>query len=90
MENTSPLKKIVINDQVASNITRAEELVYDIKIYEAMKGNVITVSPDTKMRELVSIFRTERISGAPVIENGELVGVISLEDLINCLVKNLS
>jgi CBS domain-containing protein/anti-sigma regulatory factor (Ser/Thr protein kinase) len=87
MENTSPPKKIVINDQVASNITRAEELVYDIKIYEAMKWNVITVSPDTKMRELVNIFRTERISGAPVIENDELVGVISLEDLINCLVK---
>jgi anti-sigma regulatory factor (Ser/Thr protein kinase)/predicted transcriptional regulator len=38
-----------------------------------------------RMSEALELFRTARISGAPVVENGKLVGVISLEDLIRCL-----
>jgi anti-sigma regulatory factor (Ser/Thr protein kinase)/predicted transcriptional regulator len=37
------------------------------------------------MSVALDLFRTARISGAPVVENQRLVGVISLEDLIRCL-----
>ena len=52
-----------------------------------MKKNVIEVSPDTSMTELKEILRVNRISGVPVIEEGRLVGVISIEDLIKALVE---
>ena len=35
----------------------------------------------------LNYFRRERISGAPVLANKELVGLISIEDLIRCLQK---
>jgi anti-sigma regulatory factor (Ser/Thr protein kinase)/predicted transcriptional regulator len=42
--------------------------------------------PDMKMQEVVEFFRQNRISGAPVLSReGELVGVISMEDLIRAL-----
>ena len=66
-------------------ITRVQELVYEIKIEEVMTRNVITVTPQTSMAELREILREHRISGAPVTENGELVGIISIEDLIKAL-----
>ena len=66
-------------------ITRLQELVYELKIGEVMTREVITVTPQTSMAELRDILREHRISGAPVLENGELVGIVSIEDLIKAL-----
>jgi len=66
-------------------ITRLQELVYELKIGEVMTGEVVTVTPQTSMAELREILREYRISGAPVVENGALVGIISIEDLIKAL-----
>ncbi len=68
-----------------SEITRLQELAYEVKIGDVMTRNVITVEPQNTMAELREILRDHRISGAPVLENGELVGIISVEDLIKAL-----
>ncbi|GAB4506440.1 MAG: CBS domain-containing protein [Anaerolineales bacterium] len=66
-------------------ITRIQELIYELPIERVMTKNVITVSPDTTMSELKEILRINRISGTPVVEGGRLVGIISIEDLIKAL-----
>jgi CBS domain-containing protein/anti-sigma regulatory factor (Ser/Thr protein kinase) len=66
-------------------VTRLHELVYELKIAEVMTRDVVTVTPQTSMAELRDILRNHRISGTPVMENGELVGIISIEDLIKAL-----
>jgi len=66
-------------------VTRLQELVYELKIAEVMTSKVVTVAPQTSMAELSEILRKHRISGAPVLENGELIGIISIEDLIKAL-----
>jgi len=66
-------------------ITRLHELVYELKIAEVMTHDVITVSPQTSMAELRKILQEHRISGTPVVESGELAGIISIEDLIKAL-----
>lgn len=66
-------------------ITRIQELVYELPIKRVMTTQVITVSPDTTMSELKEILRVNRISGTPVLEQGRLVGIVSIEDLIKAL-----
>ncbi len=66
-------------------ITRIQELIYELPIERVVTRNVITVSPDTTMSELKEILRINRISGTPVVEGGRLVGIISIEDLIKAL-----
>jgi len=46
---------------------------------------VVTFSPDMTMLEALNLMQHHRISGAPVIMNGEVVGIISTEDLIRAL-----
>jgi CBS domain-containing protein len=47
-----------------------------------MTSRVITVSPDTSLREVARTMLSRRISGLPVIdESGRLVGVVSEGDL---------
>ncbi len=48
-----------------------------------MTRDVITVNPGTPLPELKELLRTHRISGTPVVDDdGDLVGIISIEDLL--------
>jgi CBS domain-containing protein/anti-sigma regulatory factor (Ser/Thr protein kinase) len=69
----------------AQEITKLQELVYEVRISDVMTSKVVTVGPDASMRELKEILRTNRISGTPVLEEGRLAGMISLENLIRAL-----
>ena len=88
VNDTSKKKNILIDDKVAENITRVEELAYELSISEVMTEKVFAISPSMKMMDVVNLFRQERISGAPVVEDGKLIGIISMEDLIHCLCKS--
>jgi CBS domain-containing protein/anti-sigma regulatory factor (Ser/Thr protein kinase) len=68
-----------------TEIGRIQELIYELPIKRVMTKNLITVTPDTKISELKEVLRVNRISGTPVVEDGKLVGIISLEDLIKAL-----
>jgi len=68
-----------------TELTRVQELVYELKIEQVMTKNVITVPPDCAIRDLKEILRVKRISGVPVVEGESLVGIISIEALIKSL-----
>jgi len=78
----------VISDKTVEYITRSEELAYELKIDEVMTRKVKSIAADTVMRNVVEMFRQARISGAPVITGDEVIGIISMEDLIHCLFHN--
>jgi Mg/Co/Ni transporter MgtE len=50
-----------------------------------MSRDVKYVTPDMRMVDLLELLRQARISGAPVVSDGALLGVISLEDLIRSM-----
>lgn len=64
-----------------------QELTYELRVQEAMRREVITVSPEITMNMVREIFRKNRISGLPVVENDKLLGIISLENFITCIMN---
>jgi CBS domain-containing protein/anti-sigma regulatory factor (Ser/Thr protein kinase) len=68
-----------------SEITRMQELLYELRVQDIMTRDVITVSPETSMREFGNLLRIHRMSGAPVLDKDKLVGVVSIQDLIQAL-----
>jgi len=52
-----------------------------IKVGEVMNRDVITVSPDMPLRALEIMFEEYHHRGYPVVENGRLVGIVTLDDL---------
>ena len=90
MDNSEPLQGIVskhhaITDQIAGHITRVDELFYELKIADVMCTQPKTISPDESMADALDLLRREQISGAPVVKYDQMVGVISIEDLIRAL-----
>ena len=77
-----------VTDQYAREISRVEELSYDLKVSETMTSEVKSVSPDASLASVLEILRLGRISGVPVMENGQLVGILSIEDIVHAMQKN--
>ena len=74
-----------LTDQNAGEISRVEELAYDLRVEDVMSREVQSVGPDSPMREVLNLLRTKHISGMPVTAGSKLIGVISLEDMMRCL-----
>jgi len=66
-------------------ITKTQEMVYEMKVGDVMNRNVISVYPNDRMSKLRGVLRRNRISGLPVVEENQLVGLISIEDFIKWL-----
>jgi len=60
--------------------------VYDLPLREIMRRPVITVTPDTPLREAAHLMIAWRISGLPVLHNGRIIGVITVSDLLRRLI----
>jgi len=82
------MKQLEISDEYAENITRVEELAYELRINEVMTENIYCLDPNMKMEEALDIFQEKRFSGAPVTEQDKLIGILSIEDLIRALRGN--
>ena len=53
-----------------------------LKLSEIMTRDVITVTPETTLREAVDLFTAKHISGAPVVSGRQVVGVVSATDIL--------
>src|SRR5689334_4171790 len=53
-----------------------------LRLRDIMTTDLITVDPDLTIREAMDLLTAKRVSGAPVVAGGEVVGVISATDLL--------
>lgn len=53
-----------------------------LRVRAIMTGDVITVSADMSLREAVELLSARRISGAPVLSGGRVVGTLSANDVV--------
>jgi CBS domain-containing protein len=53
-----------------------------VNVYEIMAKPVVTVRPDMDIRYCARLFDEFNLSRAPVVENGEVVGIVSFTDLV--------
>ncbi len=77
-----------ITDQDANAINRVEELSYDLKVREVMTVKMHTATPEMPLSEVLEILRVNRISGMPVLKDDQLVGILSLEDIVHAMQNN--
>ena len=72
-----------MDDDSTSALGPIQQLGHELKVRDAMGRELIMASPRMPMSELRPILRENRIAGIPVMEEGKLVGVVSVEDMVN-------
>ncbi|QTE21902.1 CBS domain-containing protein [Polaribacter cellanae] len=64
-----------------------DTFVYDMfTINQVMAKDVCMVSPDTTIKEVSELLSKKEFHALPVVEDGELVGMVTTTDLINYLI----
>ena len=69
---------------IHKNMTAEQQAreVHSVKKYESgVIKDPITVSPDVSIRDVLNLTRSKNISGVPVVDGDELVGIVTSRDL---------
>ena len=60
----------------------------DARVSEIMTGELVTVTPEITVDGCMRIMTNHRIRHLPVFEGGELVGIVSIGDLVNAIIAD--
>jgi CBS domain-containing protein len=63
-------------------------LLNRLTVEEYMTHNPVTIAANASMLEAARLLLTHKISGVPVVEGGQVVGVISESDLLRLLITD--
>jgi len=75
------LGMVVIAD-IARKVLAKNRAPERVNIYEIMSKPLLSVSPDMDIRYCARLFDRFGLSRAPVVEDGEVIGIVSLTDLV--------
>ena len=75
------LGMVLISD-IARQVLAKDRAPDRVNIYEIMSKPLISVPPDMDIRYCARLFNRFDLSRAPVVENGEVIGIVSLTDLV--------
>lgn len=63
------------------------ELIYRLKVKDVMTTNLVTATKETSLREIQHIMRERQVTGLPIVMGKRLVGIVSMDDIIQALDK---
>ncbi len=93
----TPVNKLVINGVVVGRDDMDNILLLDTtgirsipkkKVIEVASQDLITLDPRMNIKEAAQILSNKDIEGAPVINNKEVIGVLTLSDITKSLADN--
>lgn len=73
---------LVLLSDIAKQVLARDRSPERVNIYEIMSKPVISVSPDMDVRYCARMFDQFGLSRAPVIQHGEVLGIVSFTDMV--------
>jgi CBS domain-containing protein len=56
-------------------------------VWQIMSSPVVTVTPDEDVRQCMQLMTHRRIRHLPVVEEGRMIGVVSIGDLVRVVIE---
>tara|TARA_R110001632_G_scaffold114733_4_gene226155 strand:+ start:19187 stop:19606 length:420 start_codon:yes stop_codon:yes gene_type:complete len=88
MLSYTDLLRISYADAVYEDETEVDSMVYNMfTIEQVMAKKLVKVSPQATIKEVAEILSDNGFHALPVVEENELVGIVTTTDLINYLLE---
>lgn len=77
-----------VEEQDEAEDVPVSAIVYDVfSISQVMTKAPLSVEPDTTIKEVAEILSEQSFHSIPVVENGELRGIVTTTDILKYLLK---
>lgn len=87
MLSYTDLLRISFADAIYDDENEVDAVVYNMfTIEQVMAKNLISVDSSTTVKEVAKILAKKEFHALPVVDNNELVGIVTSTDLINYLI----
>lgn len=73
---------ILLLSDIAKKVLAKDRAPQRVNVYEIMSKPVISLDPDMDVRHCARLFDRFGLSSGPVIENGQVLGIVSYDELI--------
>ena len=73
---------IVVVSDIARQVLAVDKSVDRTNVYEVMTKPAVTVHQDMDIRYCARLFEKFGLSRAPVVENGQIIGIVSYTDMV--------
>jgi CBS domain-containing protein len=73
---------MVLIADIARQVLARDRSPERVNIYEVMSKPLLSVHPNMDIRYCARLFNRFDLSRAPVVEDGEVIGIVSLTDLV--------
>jgi CBS domain-containing protein len=73
---------IVLLSDIVKKVLAKDKAPERVNVYEIMSKPVIPIAPDLDVRYVARLFDRFGLSNAPVIDNDQVLGIISYEDMV--------
>jgi acetoin utilization protein AcuB len=81
------IRKAEASPATSLEIRELHYLLDKLTVGEIMTRNVITISPDISVEEATTLLHDNKIGCLPVVEDGNLVGILSENDVMEILIE---
>ena len=78
----SAIRGIVSERDIAAGLHTHGAAILDTPAADVMTSPVLTLPPQASVAEAMSVMTNRRIRHLPVVENGQLIGLVSIGDLV--------
>ncbi|MBR0719377.1 CBS domain-containing protein [Bradyrhizobium liaoningense] len=79
---------IVTERHYARNVYLKGRASPQTRVDDIMERNVVCVGPDQSIEECMALMTTKRLRHLPVIGHGELLGIVSIGDLVKSIISD--
>lgn len=73
---------VVLISDIAREVLARDRAPERVNVYEIMSKPVLSVAPSMDIRYAARLFDKFGLSRAPVVEDGEIVGIVSYTDMV--------
>ena len=84
------LRQAIFNAAVERRLAPALAALHTLRIRDVMTWNVVTARPDTDLREAARLMHDGAIGALPVVTNGALVGILTVDDVLRAVPELLA
>ena len=83
------LRQVILEPEIREALPAVAQALKTLAVKDVMTWGVITVSPESSLRQAAHLMRANKIGAVPVVATGRVVGMLTATDVLRVLVQIL-